>query len=313
MKIKRSVFVYSMYKKNIIHLWLLAGILTAILVYMLVGSFTYLLNYLFFRSTPDSEQLTAFVSRDILDYDAVMADIEANGGEQALLRQSTSMFYKANVYQEGIRYRFSIEIDRDKLTDTGVYYDDAYRAYTGITDRAQLKELIPKENYATEHLYFYEYDGMEFLLAMDYDLEDELGDSARVTFAPIGVYSLYMVYDLYNAGYSGELCNYLIDVRNTPVDFEDEDFKDLCMFGPFALAALIAAILLTVFPLWHPTYRQLSKYGRTIGKAVEKVDADYEEFGIEAEEKKTIYLNEWLVQKSFFKNGIEKNYKKQKN
>jgi hypothetical protein len=46
---------------------------------------------------------------------------------------------------------------------------------------------------------------------------------------------------------------------------------------------------------------------------VEKVDADYEEFGIEAEEKKTIYLNEWLVQKSFFKNGIEKNYKKQKN
>lgn len=311
MKIKRSGFVYKLYLKNIIALWGLALILFAGLMYILCHNtgYNYLANYLFYRKAPDPAALTEFTARDMLDMDYVMADIEAHGGNEALNR-SLSCFYKPNLYQEGGRYRFQITIDPDKLTDTGIYYDCQYNAFQAET-RDQARAQINPEDYITEHLYFYEYQGMNYVLLLgdDVDLEEKM----RVTFAPMGVYALYIPYDLYRFGYQDSISNYFIDVSQTPVDPEDEIFKDLCLYAPFALAAMIAAILLTIVPTLHPTYRQLAKYGRTIQKAVEKVDKDYEEFGIESEGNKTLYLNDWLVKKSTFKNGIEKNYKKQKN
>ncbi|MDD6024884.1 MAG: hypothetical protein PUC06_11745 [Oscillospiraceae bacterium] len=313
MKIKRSGFVYSIYKQNIIALWVVAAVLMAGLVYMLIGSGNYLMNYLFYRSEPDEALLTEYVTRDMLDYDTVMADIEAHGGEMALIRQCSTMFYKDNVYQEGGRYRFSLELTGENLTDTGIYYDEMATAYTGITDRAQLKELVSREHYIKEHLYFYDYHGIQLLLALDYDKElrgEHLG-SQRVTFAPIGVYSLYMVYDLVGAGYTGGISNYLVDVRDTPIDYEDEDFKDFCMFSPFAIVFFVVALVLTIMPQWHPTYRQLQKYGRTIEKAVEKVEANYAEFGSETVDRKTMYLEDWIIKKSLFKTSIERDYRKQ--
>ncbi len=311
-KIKRSGFVYSLYKKNIIALWVLALALLAMFTAMMVKSGNYLLNYLFYRREPDPASLTAFLEKDMLDIPAVSADIQKNGGEMALDRQRSAMFFKDNVYQEGSRYRFSLPLDAEKLTDTGIYYDETGRAYLDVPDRETLKTLIPRENYCTDHLYFYDYEGIRVLLVLDYEAELELPESLRVTLAPMGVYSVYMVQDLHDGGYDDPIPNYFIDGRNTPVDFEDDDFKDLVMVFPFVLLTLIPAILFTVFPLWHPTYRQLNKFARTTQKAVEQVDRDYEEYGILSEDKKTWYLNDWLVKRSTFKNGIEKNYKKQK-
>lgn len=313
MKIKRSGFVYGLYRKNILALWALSLVLFGGLLYILLhnSGVNYLMNYLVYRGAPDTEALTEFTSRDMLEYDYVMDDIQANGGEEALLRGATSCFYRANLYQQDGRYRFGISINPDELVDTEIYYDNTGMAYTNCASREEANAQVPSENYLIEHLYFYKYGGMEYLLVLGDDVT--LEEPLRVTFAPLGVYSLFMVYDLYQEGYTGEICNYFIDGTNTPVDPEDDIFKDLCLYAPFALAAMIAAILLTIVPTLHPTYRQLSKYGRTIQKAVEKVDADYEAFGIEEETKKTIFLSEWCVQKSTFKNGIEKNYKKQKN
>ena len=314
MKVKRSGFVYSLYKKNILHLWIVAAVLLGMFVAMAVSSRDYLMNYLFYRREPDAAALTAFLEPNQLDLASVCADIEANGGEMALNRTRTSMFFLGNVYQEGSRYRFSLPMDPELLTDTGIYYDDTYRAYSGITSREEVKQLVPRENYLTEHLYFYDYEGMQLLLVLDSDLDLELADMdrMRVTFAPLSIYSGYMAKDLYGAGYD-TVNNFIIDGRNTPVDFEDDDFKDLVMVFPFMLLTLIPAILFTIFPLWHPTYRQLNKFARTTQKAVDQVDKDYEEFGIVAEDKKVWFLNDWLVKRSLFKNGIEKNYKKQKN
>ena len=315
MGIKRSGFVYSIYKRNLIHLWIVAGILVLMVVSMAVKSHEYLGNYLFFRREPDGAQLTEFLEPNGLDLAEVHARTEENGGEMALNRTRTSMFFRDNVYQEGIRYRFSMPISADRLTDTGIYYDDTYKAYTGITDREEVKALVPRENYLTEHLYFYEYGGMRLVVAMDSDLDLELGEmeSMRVTLAPMSIYSVYMLEDLYQAGYTGEVNNFLIDCRKTPVDFEDDDFKDLVMVLPFMLAFLIPSVLFTVCPQLHPTYRQLDKFARSIPKAVEQVEKDYAEFGILDQDKKTMFLNDWLVTRSMFKSSIEKNYKKQKN
>lgn len=315
MKIKRSGFVYSIYKRNLIHLWIVAGILVAMTVAMIVNSHNYLLNYLFYRQEPNQAQLTKFLEPNGMDLTEVHQNTLENGGEKALYRARTSMFFLGNVYQEGNRYRFSLPITAENLEDTGVYYDDKYKAYTGITSREQVKKLIPRENYLTEHLYFYEYGGMRLLVAMDSDLDLELSEmeSMRVTLAPLSVYSVYMLEDLYRAGYRGEVNNFMIDCRETPVDFEDDDFKDLVIVLPFMLAALILSLIFTIRPAWHPTYRQLNKFARTTQKAVEQVDKDYEEFGITDQVGKTMFLNDWLVTRSIFKSSIEKNYKKQKN
>ncbi len=314
MKVKRSGFVYSLYRRNIIHLWILAAALLAIFLGMLATSHSYLMNYLFYRREPDLAQLTAFLEPNALELEDVCADIEKNGGEAALNRTRTSMFFLDNVYQEGSRYRFSLPMDPEKLTDTGIYYDDTYHAYTGITDRETVKAMVPREHYLTEHLYLYDYNGTQLLLVLSSDLDLELPEkeSMRVTFAPMGIYSLYMAKDLRDAGYSGTINNILIDGRETPVDFEDDDFKDLVMILPFVLLTLIPSILFTVCPVLHPTYRQLDKFARTPQKAAEQVDRNYEEFGIVSRYKNTLFLEDWLVNQSFFKNGIEKNYQKQK-
>lgn len=312
-RVKRSGYVYSLYKLNIINLWAVALVLLAVFVGMVANSFNYLLNYLVYRSEPDAAAFTTFMNENVLDIDEVCADIAANGGENALDRSSTSMFFKDNVYQEGSRYRFSIPIDTDKLVDTGIYYDDNYTAYFDVGSMSELQELMPRENYSTQHLYFYEYDGMQILLVMSTELESEIGDSLRVTFAPMGIYSLYMVKDLQEAGYEGQLYNFFIDARETPVDFEDDDFKDAVMVFPFMLLTLIPAILFTVFPAYHPTYRQLDKYARTTQRAVEMVDENYEEYGVLSRDKKkrTVFLEDWVVEKSTFKTGIQRNYRKQ--
>lgn len=315
MKIKRSGFVYSIYRRNLIHLWIVAGILLLMVVSMIVKSHTYLANYLFFHREPDQARLTEFLEPNGLDLSEVHTRTEASGGEAALNRTRTSMFFLDNVYQEGSRYRFSMPIAPELLTDTGIYYDDTYKAYTGITSREEVKALVPRENYLTEHLYFYEYGGMRLIVAMNTDFDLELAEMAsmRVTFAPMSIYSVYMLEDLCRAGYTGEVNNFLIDCRETPVDFEDDDFKDLVMVLPFMLAFLIPSVLFTVWPQLHPTYRQLDKFARSIPKAVEQVEKNYAEFGILDQDKKTLFLEDWLVTRSMFKSSIEKNYKKQKN
>ena len=311
MQVKRSGFVFSLYKKNMINLWIVAGILLLVFISMIWKSHEYLLNYLFYRAEPDPAALTAFLEKDVLDIDEVCADIEANGGEMALIRSRTGMFFFDNVYQEGLRYRFSLPMEPENLTDTGIWYDDTYHAYTGIEDREAVKALVPRENYLTQHLYFYDYNGLQVLLVMDTDREMELKQRERITLAPLGIYSLYMVKDLAEAGYSGDVYNFFIDLRGTPVDFEDDDFKDLVMVFPFVLLTLIPAVLFSIFPALHPTYRQLDKFARSIQKAADQVDRNYEEFGIISEDKKTWYLEDWLVKRSWLKNGIEKNWKKQ--
>ena len=311
MQVKRSGFVFSLYKMNMRNLWILAGVLLLILASMLYKSHSYLANYLFYRSEPDAASLTAFVEGSVMDIEEAYADILAHGGDEALIRQRTQMFLKDTVYQEGDRYRFGIPIDPEKLINTGIYYDETCKQYMGYDKKEQVKQDIPREHYLKEHLYFYEYDGLNFLLVMDTDREDELRETERVVFAPMSIYSVYMVRDLYCAGYFGPLYNYFIDLRDTPVDFEDDDFKDLVLVFPFVLLALIPAILFSLFPALHPTYRQLDKFARSIQKAVDQVDANYEEFGIVSEDRKTWYLEDWLVKRSWLKNGIEKNWKKQ--
>lgn len=61
MKVKRAGFVYSLYKRNLINLWIVAGLLLAMAAAMTVKSANYLMNYLFYRREPDQAALTAFL------------------------------------------------------------------------------------------------------------------------------------------------------------------------------------------------------------------------------------------------------------
>ena len=83
MKVKRSGFVYSLYRKNILHLWILTALLLAAVGFLLIHrqGASYLMNYLFYRSEPNVKALTAYTERDMLDQDTVLSDIQKNGGK----------------------------------------------------------------------------------------------------------------------------------------------------------------------------------------------------------------------------------------
>jgi hypothetical protein len=120
-----------------------------------------------------------------------------------------------------------------------------------------------------------------------------------------------MVYDLAQNGNTETVNIDYIDLRDTPVDYEDEDFKDMCLYTPIALALTVLTLLFLIHPHWHPTYAQLAKYGRTIDQVVESVDEEYTRVGVTTNpyEKKTLYMETWLVRRSMFMNGIQKNHK----
>lgn len=75
MKVKRAGFVYSLYKRNLINLWIVAGLLLAMAAAMTVKSANYLMNYLFYRREPDQAALTAFLEPNGLELAEVCAGI----------------------------------------------------------------------------------------------------------------------------------------------------------------------------------------------------------------------------------------------
>lgn len=297
---KRSGFVYSLYLKNIRNLAIVTILILALYIYEFVNCAFYLRSYLFPTSSITWESVA-----DLGSIELGPVDGDRLAGDDA----APSMFYLEWVYQEDGYYRFRFTLDA--VEETGIYYDDQNVAYYNCTDLQDFYDQLPRENYGVFRLLLVEAGGQTFVAALPYEAELTAGTTVEAVFAPMASTST-MVYDLGVNGNTGSVNTYYIDLRETPVDYEDEDFKDMCLYTPIALALLVLTVLFLLMPKWHPTYRQLSKYGKTIEAVVEQVDEEYARVGIQSSDDKgkTLYMDTWLVRRSMFMNGIQKNHKK---
>jgi hypothetical protein len=296
---KRDGFVYSLYLKNIRNLAIVTVLVLAFYFWELSGCVLYLQNYLFPTTTIDWDGVAAMGSLDLGETTG-----ERPAGDDA----APSMFFLEWVYQEGDHYRFRFPIDQ--VTETGIYYDDLNVAYYNCADIDDFYSRLPNEDYGVFRLVLVEAGGQTFVAALPYEDTLTAGETIDAVFAPMADTST-MVYDLARNGNTETVNIDYIDLRDTPVDYEDEDFKDMCLYTPIALALTVLTLLFLIRPHWHPTYAQLAKYGRTIDQVVESVDEEYTRVGVSTNpyEKKTLYLETWLVKRSMFMNAIQKNHK----
>ena len=296
---KRDGLVYSLYLKNIRNLTLVTLVVLAFYFWNFATCFNYLRNYLFPTDEIDWDSVAAAGTLD-----PTTEGLERPAGDDA----APDMFYMQWVYQEDNNYRFKITVDA--VEETGIYYDDLNAAYYNCTDLDDFNSRLPAEDWGVFRLVLVEAGGQTFVAALPFEDSIEAGETVRAVFAPMAETST-MYYDLGACGYTDSVSSWYIDLRDTPVDYEDEDFKDMCFYTLVALGLLALTVIFLLKPKWHPTYRQLAKYGKSVEYVVELVDTEYAEKGFTTDprEKKTFFLETWMVRRSMFMNVIQKNYR----
>lgn len=316
-KMKRSGLVYSLYLKNIRNLAIVAAILLALSFWLCSGSWNYLRNYLFGRAHLDMAQVETYGTVDLADYDVSGTRPPSGNVSPSMfeLLAPSGMYTRAYYQGETVKtcnYRFRITLE--DVRETGVYYDNLTGAYYGCYDLAAFEEALAADNvnsrmgeetYGTDRLLLVKVEGRTFLAAADYTKEFTPGQKVNVVLSQMD--SCYL-YDAAKGGNTDTIQALYIDLRKTPVDYEDEDFKDAVLLVPLSLVVFLLVILFFIFPHWHPVYRQLAKYGRTIGAVVDKVDAEYEAGDEVSRDKKTIYMPTYMITRSFFMYVIRRNH-----
>ena len=314
---KRSGLVYSLYRKNIRNLAIVALILLALALWLCSGSWNYLRNYLFGLARLDMAQVDTYGTYDLAAYDVSGQRPPSDNVSPSMfeLKAPSGMYTRAYYQGDNVNtcsYRFRVTLE--DVREAGVYYDNLTGAYYGCYDLATFEAKLAADNvdskmgqetYGTDRLLLVTVEGRTFLAAASYTDEFTAGQKVNVVLSQMD--SCYL-YDAAKGGNTDTIQALYIDLRGTPVDYEDEDFKDAVLLVPLALVVCLLVLLFLIFPRWHPVYRQLAKYGRTIGAVVNQVDAEYEAGEDVTRDKKTIYMPTFMITRSFFMYVIRRNH-----
>ncbi len=315
---KRAGKVYSLYLKNLRNLATVALVLTAIAVWLCSGSTNYLRNYLFGRAEVDWAQLEGTGNEiDLSTYDTTgVRPASGNVSPDMFELKSPSGMYTRAYYQgedtEHCDYRFRVTLQ--DVRETGVWYDNLTNAYDNCADLNAVQQRLDESNmgvkigeeaYVVDRLLLVTIEGRTFLAAARATDEFAAGQTLSVVFSQMDACYLY---DAAKGGNTQAVQGLYVDLRGTPVDYEDEDFKDAVLIVPLAAIVLLLTILFAVFPHWHPIYRQLARYGKTISDAVDRVDAEYEAGEGVSRQGKTIYMPTFMITRSFFMYVIRRNH-----
>ena len=315
--LKRSGLVYSLYRKNMRNLSFVALALLALCVVLFSGSVNYLRNYCFPFAGLDMEQITAGDSYDLSAYDT-SGERPPSGNVSPDMFEliSDSGMYTHAYYQgedeAGSDYRFRLVLE--DVEEIGVYYDNLTGAYYDCPTFADCQAKLDADNvtakmgeetYAVDRLLLVTINGEKFLAAATCTESFEPGQRVRVVFSQMD--SCYL-YDAALGGCDETVNCFYADLRNTPVDYEDEDFKDAVLLIPVSVIVVLLAVFFWIVPIAHPIYRQLAKYGKTIPAVADKINAEYESGEGMTRDKKTIYMPTFMITRSFFMYVIKRNH-----
>lgn len=241
-------------------------------------------------------------------------------------------------FQDGDDYRFALTAD--SVEETGIYYDDTYNPYFGVTDvnawLAQLEALPPIEYEASEGAMAEYYimplsrlvrvtsGDVEVLVLMDYKAEIAEGDTIRGILTEWNEYEQVENYKLgtlpfpeyYLADYahslylngegSDKVLGYIFETMDVPVEFEDENWGYMVFYGIITGLVLLLNLVFYVWPQFHPFFRQMARYG-TIDEVTASIDEEFAEGKKFIENKKTLLSDTWYIKRSAFMNVINRN------
>ena len=314
-KFQRSGLVYSLYLKNIRNLAIVAAILLGLSAWLLSGSWNYLRNYCFPKANLNMAQVQQTGFTD-LTRQADTRPPSGNASPTMFELISESGMYTRAYWQgedrEHADYRFRVVLE--DVQELGVYYDNTTRAWYDCADLADCQARLDKANegaaigtetYAVDRLLLVTIDGQKFLAAAKCTEDFVPGQKVKTVLSQMDACYLY---DAAEGGCTETVSSLYADLRKTPVDYEDEDFKDAVMLVPISVVVGLLVILFLIFPLAHPIYRQLSRYGRTIPAAVRQVDEEYAAGEGISRQGKTVYMPTYMITRSFFMYVIRRNH-----
>lgn len=326
----------KLYLKNMLALTGLFVLALAALTVHIVSHSMWIRNYMSKGYDLDVAQAEAAMGRE----DVQPSELGAIDSKLMVVNMRLpSMVEQGDVYfQDGKDYRFALPID--SLTETGIYYDDTYTAYFGVTDTAQwLAELeaLPPIEYEASEGAMAEYYIMpmsrlvrvtsgdaEVLALVSYDAQLAAGDTLRGIFTrwnqprEAGEYTLgslafteyYMTdyaHSLYLSGQSGDsVMGWLFEAQDVPVEFEDEDWGYMVFYAIITGIVLLIVLLFFVKPTFHPFFRQMQRYGN-YDEVTASIDQEFAQGKKFMENRKMMLSDSWHIKKSTFMNIINRN------
>ena len=324
-----------LYTKNLLSLGLLLVLAIAAVVLQITSHSMWIRNYTSKGYDVDAAQVESAVGYvevepgELSAIDSKM--LVTNMGVPSMVEQGYVYF------QDGKDYRFALPVD--SVEETGIYYDDTYTPYFGVTDvdawLTEVSNLPPIEYEVNGSMAEYfimpmnrlvriSAGGVDTLALVSYDAEIAVGDvlrgiftsyndSERVEDYTLGTMAFpeYYITDyahsLHLQGESGDrVLAYIFDTMDVPVEFEDENWGYMVLY---AIAAGVVLLLNAVFYIWpgfHPFFRQMARYG-TIDEVTASIDDEFAEGKKFIENKKTLLSDTWYIRCSAFMNIINRN------
>ncbi|MBE6991644.1 MAG: hypothetical protein E7430_03580 [Ruminococcaceae bacterium] len=324
-----------LYLKNLISLALLLVLAIAAFTLHTTGHSMWIRNYMSEGYQLDEAQLESIVGYvDVQPGELNAIDsnmLVANMGIPSMVEQGYVYF------QDEKDYRFALPVD--SVEETGIYYDDTYTPYFGVTDvNAWLAEVeaLPPINYEVSgsmaeyfimplsRLVRVTSGDAQMLVLMSYDAEIAVGDVIRGIFTswndfeqveeyklgtlPFPEYYLTdYAHSLYLKGESSDrVLGYIFETMDVPVEFEDENWGYMVFYGIITGFVLLLNAVFYIWPKFHPFFRQMARYG-TVDEVTASIDEEFAEGKKFIENKKTLLSDTWYIKRSAFMNVINRN------
>ncbi len=326
----------KLYAGNLISLALLLALALAAFLMHTCGHAMWIRNYMSGGYALDAAQAESAMGYvDILPGESSAVDSKmmvTNMGLASMVEQDFVYF------QDGKDYRFAITADT--VQETGIYYDDTYNPYFGVTDvsawLAELEALPPIEYEASEGAMAEYYimplnrlvrvtsGDITALVLVGYKEEISQGDVLRGIFTSWEASEEYEGYvlgslpfpeyyfadyahSLYLDGQDGDrVLGYIFEMEDVPVEFEDENWGYMVFYGIIVGIVLLLNAMFVIWPGIHPFFRQMARYG-TVDEVTESIDQEFAPGQKYIQAKKTLLSDTWYIKRSAFMNVINRN------
>lgn len=293
----------SLYKRNLLALYLLLAFALVLFGTNLGFQFNYIRNYLSDGYELDPASLRAAVGYRTIEPQTLTSE---EAGLIVALKDSQTMFYDDYVYYQDKDYRFSVTVD--EVYDAGIGYSyDLVLYYYEMG--GNFRTTTAEEAFYTDRVLLLRSGDLVFIAIVDGSEQIQPGDTIVTVFTQMGEYVIHDLGYILNmfAGEGYDILSYYADLRGIPVEYEDEDWKFTIGYGLIVLLTAVIALVFTFMPYSHPFYRQLLKYGGDRDELIDRIDGELGDESKLTKKGKYHIGNEWMYKYSLFMSIIEKN------
>ncbi len=209
------------------------------------------------------------------------------------------------IYKQGDYYRFMAPIEKVEYTDIGYYLSDSniLRIFRG--DDAGFE----RQGEIVQRLAMVTIEGQKFVSLIPYGATINEGSLATCAVFSEQVAEAYAFWDIGLTEHAGsEVANFLLDLRDIPVESEGNDLIMLVIFSILFPLFLIYALLAFIFPRLHMNYLLTSRSWDP-DEVSAQIEYELQQEGVRKQSRQ-IYTENFIIKETLHSTRIMKNHLK---